>query len=189
MTSIYLQSIRGLGPQTAGLYLIAQSTAMALLSPVSGWLSDRLGSRALSSSGMFLVALGLYLFSQLNATSSALDVISRLMLVGAGFGLFSSPNTSAVMGSVRQMKLGVAAGTLGTMRFLGQSIGLALLGTVTATALPPKTMLALFAGLSMRDSVAITEFVQGMKSFFLIASAIAALGTLTSMVRGNERSD
>ena len=72
---------------------------------------------------------------------------------------------------------GVAAGTLGTMRFLGQSIGLALLGTVMASALPPKTMLALFAGLSMRDSVAITEFVQGMKSFFLIASAIAALGT------------
>jgi EmrB/QacA subfamily drug resistance transporter len=189
MISIYLQSIRGLGPQTVGLYLIAQSTAMALLSPVSGWLSDRLGSRALSSSGMFLVALGLYLLSQLNATSSALDVISRLMLVGAGFGLFSSPNTSAVMGSVKQMKLGVAAGTLGTMRFLGQSIGLALLGTVMASALPPRTMLALFAGVSMGDSVAISEFVEGMKSFFLIASVIAALGTLTSMVRGNERSD
>lgn len=189
MISIYLQSIQGLGPQAAGLYLIAQSTAMALLSPVSGWLSDRFGSRLLSSLGMFLVTLGLYLFSQLNAVSSALDVISRLVLVGVGFGLFSSPNTSAVMGSVRQMKLGVAAGTLGTMRFMGQSIGVALLGTVMATALPPKAMLALFAGLSVQDSVAINEFVQGMRNFFLIASAIGALGTLTSMVRGQEGPD
>jgi len=189
MISIYLQSIQGLEPQTAGLYLIAQSTAMALLSPVSGWLSDRFGSRLLSSLGMFCVTLGLLLFSQLNAASSALDVILRLVLAGVGFGLFSSPNTSAVMGAVKQMKLGVAAGTLGTMRFMGQSMGLALLGTVMATALPPKAMLTLFTGLSMQDSVATNEFVQGMRNFFLISSVIGALGTLTSMVRGQENTD
>jgi EmrB/QacA subfamily drug resistance transporter len=189
MISIYLQSIQRLDPQTAGFYLIAQSTAMALLSPLSGWLSDRFGSRLLSSIGMLLVSLGLYLFSDLNTTSSALDVISRLILVGVGFGLFSSPNTSAVMGSVRQMKLGVAAGTLGTMRFMGQAIGLALIGTVMTTALPPKDLLALFTGLSMQSSVALSEFVQGMRTFFLIASAVGALGTLTSMVRGQENTD
>jgi MFS family permease len=184
MVSIYLQSIQGLDPQTAALYLVAQSTAMALLSPISGWLSDRFGSRELSSLGMLLITLGLYLFSQLNAASTALDVICRLILVGIGFGLFSSPNTSAVMGSVSQRKLGIAAGTLGTMRFMGQAIGLALIGTVMATTLSSKEMLAVFAGLSMQDSVAINEFVQGMRNFFLIASAIGALGTLTSMVRG-----
>jgi EmrB/QacA subfamily drug resistance transporter len=189
MISIYLQNIQGLDAQTAGFYLIAQSAAMASLSPLSGWLSDRLGSRLLSSLGMFLVTLGLYFFSQLNAASSALEVISRLTLVGVGFGLFSSPNTSAVMGSVKPMKLGVAAGTLATMRFMGQSLGLALLGTVMAAALPPKALLAIFTGLSMQNSVATNEFVQGMSNFFLIASAIGALGTLTSIARGREKPD
>jgi len=186
MISIYLQSIQRMDPQTAGFYLIAQSAVMALLSPLSGWLSDRFGSRLLSSLGMSFVAIGLYFFSQLNATSSALEVISRLIVVGVGFGLFSSPNTSAVMGSVRQAKLGVAAGTLGTMRFMGQAIGLALIGTVMSTTLPAKDMLAVFAGLSMQSGVAVDEFVQGMRNFFLITCAIGALGTITSMIRGHE---
>ena len=189
MIAIYLQSIRGLNPETAGFYLISESAAMAILSPFSGWLSDRFGSRLLSTLGMLVVTVGLYLFSQLNASSSALDVISRLVVVGVGFGVFSSPNTSAVMGSVKQMKLGVAAGTLGTMRFMGQSVGLALLGMVMAATVPPKTLLALFTGLSVQDSVAITEFVQGMRNFFLIASIIGVLATLTSMVRGRENRD
>jgi EmrB/QacA subfamily drug resistance transporter len=186
MISIYLQSIRGLNVETAGFYLIAESASMALLSPFSGWLSDRLGSRLLSTLGMFLVSVGLYFFSWLNAASSALDVISRLILVGVGFGVFSSPNTSAVMGSVKQTKLGVASGTLGTMRFMGQSIGLALLGTVMATTLPPKTLLALFTGLSVQNGVAVGEFVQGMSNFFLVTSAIGVVATLTSLVRGQE---
>jgi MFS family permease len=186
MISIYLQAIQGLDPQTTGFYLIAQSAVMSFLSPLSGWLSDRFGSRLLSSLGMFFVAVGLYLFSQLNATSSAMEVISRLIVVGVGFGLFSSPNTSAVMGSVRGGKLGVAAGTLGTMRFMGQGIGLALIGTVMSTTLPAKDMLAVFAGLSMQSGVAIDEFVTGMRSFFLITCVIGMIGTMTSMVRGRE---
>lgn len=84
------------------------------------------------------------MFTGLNATSSGLETVLRLVVVGAAFGLFSSPNTSAVMGSVRQEKLGVGAGTLGTMRFMGQSIGLALLGAVMAATLPTQTLLAVF---------------------------------------------
>jgi EmrB/QacA subfamily drug resistance transporter len=185
--SIFLQSIQGLNPQTAGFYLIAQPVAMAVLSPFSGWLSDRFGSRLLTSLGMLLVTVGLCLFSQLSAASSALEVISRLVLVGVGFGLFSSPNTSAVMGSVKPVKLGVAAGTLGTMRFMGQSIGLALLGTVMATILPPRAMLALFAGISTRNAIAGVQFVQGMRDFFLIAATIGIGGTIVSAARGSDR--
>jgi EmrB/QacA subfamily drug resistance transporter len=186
MISTYLQRILGLDPETAGFYLIAESAAMAIVSPFSGWLSDRFGSRLLSTSGMFLVTVGLYFLSQLNTASSAFDVIWRLLIVGLGFGIFSSPNTSAVMGSVKQVKLGVASGTLATMRFMGQSIGLALLGMIMATVLTPNALLAVFTGLSMGDSLAATEFIQGMRNFFLIVSAIGALATLTSMIRGQE---
>src|SRR5208283_3807198 len=131
-------------------------------------------------------SVGLLLFSELNAVSSGLDVILRLVVIGIGFGLFSSPNTSAVMGSVRQEKLGVAAGTLGTMRFMGQSIGLALLGAVMAATLPTEALLAVFAGLTSQGSLAVTQFVVGMRNFFLIAAGIGAIGTLASTTRGQE---
>jgi len=186
MMAIYLESIRGLDPQTAGLYLIAQAAPMALLSPISGWLSDRFGSRLLSTLGMGLVSIGLLLFSGLNGASSALDVISRLVVVGVGFGLFSSPNTSAVMGSVQQEKLGVAAGTLGTMRFMGQSIGLALIGAVMAATLSSQALLAVFAGLTSQGGLEVTEFVLGMRDFFLLTAGIGAIATIASTTRGRE---
>ena len=186
MMAIYLESIRGFDAQTAGLYLIAQAIPMALLSPLSGWLSDRFGSRILSTLGMGLVTAGLFLFSELNGASTGLDVIMRLAVVGVGFGLFSSPNTSAVMGSVRQEKLGVAAGTLGTMRFMGQSIGLALLGAVMAATLPSQALLAVFAGFTSQGGLTVSEFVIGMRNFFLIAAGIGVLGTVTSTARGQE---
>jgi hypothetical protein len=135
---------------------------------------------------MGCVSVGLYLFSEVNSTSSGLDVILRLVVVGVGFGLFSSPNTSAVMGSVRQEKLGVAAGTLGTMRFMGQSIGLALLVAVMAATLPSQALLAVFAGLTSQAGLTVSEFVMGMRNFFLIAAGIGAIGTLASTTRGQE---
>ena len=186
MMAIYLESIRGFDPEAAGLYLIAQAIPMALLSPLSGWLSDRFGSRVLSTLGMGLVTVGLFLFSELNGASSSLDLILRLVVVGVGFGLFSSPNTSAVMGSVEQEKLGVAAGTLGTMRFMGQSIGLAFLGAVMAATLPSHALLAVFAGFTSEGGLTVSEFVIGMRNFFLIVAGIGALGTLTSTTRGQE---
>jgi len=186
MMAIYLESIKGLGPEAAGLFLIAQATPMALLSPLSGWLSDRFGSRVISTLGMGIVSFGLFLFSGLNAASSGLDTVLRLVVVGVGFGLFSSPNTSAVMGSVRKEKLGVAAGTLGTMRFMGQSIGLALLGAVMAATLPSQALLAVFAGLTSQSGLMVSEFVVGMRNFFLIAAGIGAIGTLASTTRGQE---
>jgi len=187
MMVIYLESIKGLDAETAGLFLIAQAMPMALLSPLSGWLSDRFGSRVIATLGMGIVSVGLFLFSELNAAAaSGLDTVLRLVVVGVGFGLFSSPNTSAVMGSVRQEKLGVAAGTLGTMRFMGQSIGLALLGAVMATTLPTQALLAVFAGLTSQGGLGVSEFFLGMRDFFLIATVIGGVGTLASTTRGQE---
>jgi len=100
--------------------------------------------------------------------------------------LFSSPNTRAVMSSVDRSKLGVASGTLSTMRSAGQSIGLAMVGGVIAVALPPQAVLQLFTGLTAQDLVPRDDFVLGMRNLFLIASAIGAVGTLASLVRGRE---
>jgi len=189
MMSIYLQDVQGLQPESAGLFLIAMSVAMALLSPFSGWLSDRLGSRLLSSGGMLIVTAGLLTLSQLSITSSIGDIVLRLTLLGVGFGLFSSPNTRAIMGSVDRSKLGVAAGTLSTMRSAGQSIGLAMVGAVIATVLPPQAVLQLFTGLTVQNVVMRDDFIIGMRNLFLVASVIGAVGTLASLVRGREDSE
>ncbi len=186
LTSIYLQDVKGLDPQEAGILLIVMSTAMALLSPVSGWLSDRFGSRLLGSAGMIIVSLGLILLSRLSIDSSAEDVVVGLLVIGIGFGLFSSPNTSAVMGSVQRSELGVAAGTLGTMRFMGQSMGLALVGAGIASALAPEAILQLLAGLGADNPVAREEFIIGMKDVFAVSALVAAIGTVASLVRGRQ---
>jgi MFS family permease len=186
MMSIYLQNVQGLQPESAALFLIAMSVAMALFSPFSGWLSDRFGSRLLSSAGMLIVTVGLLTLSQLDITSSTNDIVLRLTLLGVGFGLFSSPNTRAVMGSVDRSKLGVASGTLSTMRSAGQSIGLAMVGAVIATVLPPQAVLQLLTGLTTQNLLVRDEFIFGMRNLFLVASVIGAVGTLASLVRGRE---
>jgi EmrB/QacA subfamily drug resistance transporter len=188
MMSIYLQDIRGLQPESAGVFLIAMSVAMALLSPPSGWLADRFGSRSLSTVGMVIVTVGLLLLSQLNAASPVGDIVLRLTFLGIGFGLFSSPNTRAVMSSVGADKLGVASGTLSTMRATGQSVGLALATAVIATAIPPQLMLQLFTGMTTQSTIAGGDFIIGMSKVFLIASGISAVGTVASLVRGHELS-
>jgi len=189
MISIYLQDVQGLQPESAGLFLIAMSVAMVLLSPLSGWLADRFGSRSLSTAGMLIVTIGLLLLSQLNAASPVGDIVLRLTFLGIGFGLFSSPNTRAVMSSVEGSKLGVAAGTLSTMRATGQSIGLAMATAVIATSLPPQLMLQLFTGLTTQSAIAGGDFILGMSNVFLISSAICAVGTVASLVRGQEQSN
>ena len=188
LMSFYLQRVIGLGPAEAGLILLSMPLVMAFLSPASGWLSDRFGSRLLSSAGMALMCLGLFMFSTLSVDSSRLDVIVRLLVLGVGMGVFSSPNTSAVMGSVEKNRLGVAAGTLATMRFMGQSMSLAVMGAVAATAIPSKILSDLFIGLRSEAGTVVAEaFVEGIRRAFFVSGFISALGILTSLVRGKEK--
>jgi len=188
LMSFYLQRVLEFGPAEAGLILLSMPLVMALLSPVSGWLSDRFGSRSLSSAGMALMCLGLFMFSTLSVDSSRLDVIVRLLVLGFGMGIFAPPNTSAVMGSVEKNRLGVAAGTLATMRFIGQSMSLAVMGAVAATAIPSKILSDLFIGLRSEAGTVMAEaFVEGIRRAFFVSGFISALGIFTSLVRGKEK--
>ncbi|NWG09827.1 MAG: MFS transporter [Nitrososphaerales archaeon] len=184
-TSFYLQRALDYSPLQAGIILLTMPVIMAVLAPISGWLSDRIGSRILSSLGMVLICIGLLLMSTLGLTSSSTDVVIRLFIIGFGMGLFSSPNTSAVMGSVERNRLGVASGTLATMRFVGQSMSLAIMGAVVATVASSEVLSALFIGLVPSEvEVAAEAFVEGMRRAFIASAFIATLGVFTSLVRG-----
>jgi EmrB/QacA subfamily drug resistance transporter len=185
--SFYLQRTLGYSPLQAGVILFIMPVSMAILSPISGWLSDRIGSRILASSGMAVISVGLLLTSTLSLSSSSADVAARLFIVGLGMGLFSSPNTSAVMGSVEKDQRGIASGTLATMRFLGQSLSLALMSAIFATFISSSVLSALFVGINPSTlGVATEEFVEAMQRAFIIAAIISAAGVFTSFIRGKQ---
>lgn len=129
LLSLYLQYIKGLDASDAGLILIAQPVIMAILAPIAGRLSDRIEPRIIATVGMSLTTIGLFIFSFLNNNTDIWFILAGLVILGAGFGLFSSPNTNAIMGSVERRFLGVASATVSTMRLIGQtlSMGLAIL--------------------------------------------------------------
>lgn len=120
LVSLYLQYLKGLAPTGAGLVMLAQPLVVAAVSPLAGRLSDRMEPRILASAGIGFTALGLLLLSRIGPATPLAQVVICLLLTGFGFGLFGSPNVSAIMGAVGRSELGQAGGTVATMRILGQ---------------------------------------------------------------------
>jgi len=127
LLSLYLQYIKGLSAQEAGLVLIAQPLLMIFVALLSGWLSDKMRPQLLAGLGMALTTISLLTLIDLGMETSIRSVLASLMILGLGVGLFSSPNTNAVMSSVHPKFYGVASSTLGTMRLTGHMLSM---GTV-----------------------------------------------------------
>ncbi len=129
LLSLYLQYIKGLDPQFAGIVLVAQPAVMAVTAPIAGRLSDRFSPGIIASIGMAVTAISLSCFIFLSNDTSLESIIIVLLVLGFGLGLFSSPNTNAIMGSVKKRFYGIASATVSTMRLIGQmlSMGIALL--------------------------------------------------------------
>ncbi|MBZ5587575.1 MAG: MFS transporter [Acidobacteriia bacterium] len=174
LLSLYLQTVRGLSPQSAGAVLLVQPVLMALLSPLAGRLSDRIEPRIVASAGMALTSLALVLFAHLGATSPIGAVTSGLVLIGVGFGLFSSPNTNAVMSAVEPRHYGVGAATLGTMRQVGQALSMSVVALVFAQVMGTARIGHDTAPLILASSHAI----------FALLAALCAAGILASLARG-----
>jgi MFS family permease len=175
LLSLYLQYIRGLPPQMAGLVLVAQPIMQAIFSPAAGRLSDRIESRIVASAGMALTATGLLLLVFLGPASPYWYVIGSLILLGLGFALFSSPNTNAVMSSVERRDYGIASATLGTMRLTGQmlSLGTAML------------LFAIFIGPVQITPEVYPDFLAAMRVAFILFSGLCFAGIFASLARGN----
>ena len=165
---------RGLTPSQAGLILTAQPLVMAVVAPLSGALSDRIGSRLPSSLGMAILASGLLLLSRLGPRSSLLAVAGALAIAGLGTGIFISPNTSALMGSAPRNRQGIASGVLATARNVGMVIGVGVAGAIFTTVLA--------LGQTSDPSLALFH---GVSAAFLAGSGFAALAFLTSLARGS----
>jgi EmrB/QacA subfamily drug resistance transporter len=129
LMSLYLQFVKGLNAETAGLVLVAGVAVQASASPFAGRLADRVDPRWVASSGMALCVLALSSLSFLHAGTPYWYIIATLCVLGLGFAFFSTPNQNSVMSSVAEQHVGMASATLSTMRMVGQgiSIGIATL--------------------------------------------------------------
>ncbi|NPV57288.1 MAG: MFS transporter [Anaerolineae bacterium] len=127
---LYLQNVLGYGPRAAGLMLAVTPLVVAVVAPLSGNLSDRVGSRPISTVGLLIMVFGYLGVASLNETTTTLGYMLRFIPIGLGIGMFQSPNNSAVMGSVPRERLGVASGLLSLTRTIGQTTGIAILSAV-----------------------------------------------------------
>ncbi len=177
LLSLYLQNIKGLSPINAGIVLAVQPTIMAILSPLAGRLSDKVEPRVVASTGMVFTAVGLLLLSFLRSHSTFTFILMCLVIMGLGFALFSSPNMNAIMGSVEKRYYGVASGTVGTMRMLGQMTSMGIATLVFALVLGDMRMAP--------DNHHL--FMESLRLCFMVSSALCFAGITASLARGKLR--
>lgn len=177
LLSLYLQYIKGLSPQSAGLILIAQPLLQAICSPLAGRLSDRMESRIVASAGMALTTLGLVMLIFLGTNTPLPYVIGALLLLGLGFGFFSSPNMNAIMGSADKRAYGVASALAATMRTLGQMLGLGSTLLIFSMVIGPVAITPEHYG----------AFLTSTHIAFSLSAVLCLLGIFASLARGNIR--
>jgi EmrB/QacA subfamily drug resistance transporter len=176
------QALHALGYDAKGIGLMmgAVPLAVLVLSPVSGALSDRLGTRTLAVAGETGVALGLLGLAAGAVAGRAPWMLAAMVLVGAGTGLFQSPNSSAIMGSLPRTHLGIGGSVLATMRNLGMALGIALSSAMMVAG----THRYLAAHPAAAGAAPV---LHGAALGYLAGAGFALLGALTSAMRQDSR--
>lgn len=179
------QGLLGASPLRAGVMIMPLSLTILVTGPLSGSLSDRLGSRGLTSIGLFVSAIALYLLAFIRLTGPYLPVAAALVVAGLGNGMFNSPNTSAVMGSVPPQQRGVAASMRSLVFNAGQLFSIALAFTIVSTSMGASRLAAFLAG----ATVGVTPheaalFEVGLRHALYLSTALSLVAVVLSLLRG-----
>jgi EmrB/QacA subfamily drug resistance transporter len=177
----YLIDLLHKSPQDAGLILAASPIVSLVVSPLSGWFSDKVGTRFLSFAGMLIVAVGMLLATTLGLASPTWELILYLSIFGIGSSVFQSPNSSAVMGCLDKTCLGIGNGILSTTRNVGMAMGIAL-STMLAVSGRDTYMSSHGAGADPNQAL-----MEGLRLAFWVAGGISVLGALFSLWRGEPK--
>jgi EmrB/QacA subfamily drug resistance transporter len=184
----YLQGPpRFLSPFTAGLYLIPTSASLAVTGPISGWLSDRYGPRAFLVAGLVVSAAGFLWLSNIGPDDSFAQLAPPLVLVGAGMGLFASPNRAAMMTAVPPKRRGVASAIGSTLLNSGATISLGITLLVMSSVLPLSAIQAIFLGVANASQpfTAGAGFLTAIHLIFLISAGLLLVALIPSVLRGS----
>jgi EmrB/QacA subfamily drug resistance transporter len=174
LLSLYLQYIQGFTAEGAGIILVAQPVVQTVFSPVAGRLSDNIEPRIVATAGMALTTLGLSFFLFLTPATPVWVIIASLMVLGLGYGLFSSPNTNAIMSSVENRHFGIASGMNATVRSLGQLLSMAI----------AMSSFAIFIGSAAITPDAYPALMTSVTVAFAVFTVLCVFGVGASYVRG-----
>jgi len=174
----FLQGVLGYDPRQVGLLMATVPLTLAIVSPLSGVLSDRLGTRPITVVGLLSMLLGFWSMSTITGNLTTSGYVLRYLPVGIGMGIFQSPNNSAVMGAVPRERLGVASGLLSITRTLGQTAGIAVLGALWAGRVSVYAGVPVLGGASTAPAAA---QVAGLHDTFLVVMVLLAFALLLSV--------
>jgi len=174
LLSLYLQYLKGLNAEQAGLLLVSQPIFQAVFSPVTGRLSDRSESRKVASLGMAATIVGLFPFVFMDEGTTWVYITVGLALLGFGLAMFVSPNTNAIMSSVERRFYGVASATLGTMRLIGQMLSMGITMVIFET----------YIGRVEITPAVYPMLLTSIKTAFVVFSILCACGVFAPLVRG-----
>jgi EmrB/QacA subfamily drug resistance transporter len=185
----YYQGAQGDDPITAGIKLAPMAIGMLISSPLAGIWADRHGSRTLAALGMLVTALGLALMTTLQAHSPYWQGMTWLALVGVGSGMFNSPNTAAMMGTVPSERRGIAAGARTMLQNTGAVISIAFVLAIVTAAVPKPVLFKIFSGLAAGlTSAQLDPFIHNMHTALWVLAATSVLGAGVSLLRPRDES-
>jgi EmrB/QacA subfamily drug resistance transporter len=183
----YLQGVLGYDPLKAALLLIPLPVMTSIMAPLGGNIADRIGARVPATIGLLIQGMALVWFMRLSPNTPYWLTAIGLGLMGLGGGLFYPPNTSAAMNASPRHRLGIASGTLATLRQAGMVTSFVLALAVAASSLPRDVMMQLFVGNNVTlGSAPMRAFVIGMHSAFLVSTVLVLIAAGISFVRGKE---
>lgn len=171
----YLENVLGLAPRDVGLLMSTTPILLVIIAPIAGTLADRFGERIVTVVGLGFALVGFALVGTLAADTTPLGFVLRFVPVGIGMGTFQTPNNSAIMGAAPPGRSGVAGGLLGLTRALGQTTGIAVLGSLWATRVAARA-----AGEVGREGTLAPAAAQvgGLHDMMLLVQALVLLSLL-----------
>jgi EmrB/QacA subfamily drug resistance transporter len=180
----YFQGPQGDDPITAGIKLAPMAIGMLIASPLAGIWADRRGSRILAALGMLVSAVGLALMTTLEVHTPYWQSGLWLLIVGVGSGMFNSPNTAAMMGTVPAHRRGVAAGARMMLQNTGAVLSIAFVLAIITAAVPKDVLFQIFSGLTSGLSDAqLDPFISNMHVALWVLAATSLVGALISLMR------
>jgi EmrB/QacA subfamily drug resistance transporter len=180
----YYQGAQGDDAITAGIKLAPLALGMLVASPVAGMWADRHGSRTLAAMGMVVSAVGLALMTTLGQHTPYWQGMIWLTIVGVGSGMFNSPNTAAMMGTVAPQRRGVAAGARMMLQNTGAVLSIAFVLAVVTNAVPTDVLLKIFSGVASGLSDArLAPFIHNMHVALWVLAATSLVGAFVSLLR------
>ena len=176
-----------LNPLEAGIYLIPVSVSLAIFAPITGWLYDRSKSRIFIPLGLLASAIGFLMLARIGPTTSFSSSMIPLVLVGAGMGIFASPNRASIMSSVPSHRRGVAAAISTTLVMIGSAFSIGVVFLIFTQVMPLHTVQNIFAGSSASTDAArvmfVPKFMDSLHLIFLISAILMLVSVIPSIMR------